>query len=98
LRADSPQVAALGAIEVLVVEAEQCHFCRDAEAVLEDLGRRFPLRIRRLALTSPEGMEVARRAQAPFPPVVLIGGRLFGYGRISARKLERHLERISEGR
>jgi glutaredoxin len=90
--------AATGEIEVLVVGTDQCHFCHDADALLDGLAARFPLRVRRIEIASVEGMEVARSVRAPFPPVVLIDGRLFGYGRISARKLERHLERLSEGR
>jgi hypothetical protein len=85
-------------IEVLVVEAEQCHFCADAATVLDDLSRRYPIRIRRLDLTSPEGAEVVRRSGAPFPPVVFVEGRLFGHGRISARKLEQQLAGLTDGR
>ena len=82
-------------IEVLVVESEACRFCRELETTLTALDRRFPLRIRRLDLLSSEGSEVVRRTRAPFPPVVLVEGRLFGYGRISARKLDRHLSRLA---
>lgn len=82
------------AIEVVMVEAEDCHYCAHAGEVLADLARRYPLDIRRVDLSTGEGSELMRRARAPFPPVLLIGGALFGHGRVSARKLERHLQSL----
>lgn len=79
-------------VDVLVVEAADCHLCRHAHDVLDGLSGRYPLRVRSIDMTSTEGMAVIRRTRAPFPPVVLVDGRLFGHGRLSARKLEQCLK------
>ena len=38
-------------------------------------------------LDSPAGRAALARWRVPFPPIVLVDGSLFGYGRISERKL-----------
>jgi hypothetical protein len=42
-------------------------------------------------MTSDEGRSLVVRHRAPFPPILLVDGAFFGYGRISRGKLERHL-------
>jgi hypothetical protein len=46
-------------------------------------------------LSSEEGLGLLVRHQVPFPPILLVDGAFFGYGRISRRKLEEHLARLS---
>jgi thiol-disulfide isomerase/thioredoxin len=79
----------MSTIDVVYVTAERCHFCDRGRTVLAELAQRYPLRIREVALTSEEGRELAARWRVPYPPIVLIGGRLTGYGRLSAKALER---------
>lgn len=83
-------------IEVTLVTAPGCHFCEDAAQLLEELRPSAPLVIREVDLTSDEGRELAIRHRVPFPPILIIDGVYFGHGRISRRKLERHLDDLSQ--
>jgi hypothetical protein len=47
---------------------------------------------RRSVSESEIGQAALARWRVPFPPLLLIDGELFGYGRISARKLRRNFE------
>lgn len=84
-------------IQVTLVASAGCHFCHDADRLLDDLAQRFPLSIERLDLTSTEGADIARRFRVPFPPVLLIDSQYHAHGRISERKLTRALTRLVEG-
>jgi hypothetical protein len=77
-----------------LVAAPRCHFCDDAAELLEDLGARYLLTIREVALESDEGTAIAARFRVPFPPVLLINGDYFGHGRVSRRKLTKTLNTI----
>ncbi len=79
-------------IEILLVTARRCHFCDDASKLLADLADGYPLRVRKVELTSDEGTAIAARYRVPFPPVLLIDGTYFGHGRISRRKLVKALD------
>jgi glutaredoxin len=81
-------------IEVVLLGAPACHFCDDAQVLLNELGTRMPLAVRKVELHSEEGRALAVEHRIPFPPLVLVNGKYFGHGRISARKLERHLDSI----
>lgn len=78
-------------LELTYVVADRCHFCDRGRQVLAELAGRLDLHIREVELTSEEGRAAAAVWQVPFPPIVLIEGRLIGYGRLSARRLEREL-------
>ena len=84
-------------IHLKLVTSAGCHFCREADQLLDNLGQRFPLSIERIDLTSPEGVELARRFRVPFPPVLLIDGQYHAHGRISERKLTGALTRLVDG-
>ena len=78
-------------IDVVVVTSPGCHFCDNALRLLEELAETSPLRIARLPLSSDVGRTLLVRHRVPFPPILMIDGEFFGYGRISRRKLEAHL-------
>ena len=79
------------AIPLTYVTAPRCGFCELGRGVLADLAGEFPLAMREIALNSPEGREAATRWRVPYPPIVLVDGRLAGYGRLSAKRLRRVL-------
>lgn len=79
------------AIEVVVVSSAGCHYCDEALLLLGDLAERMPLKIEVVPLSSDEGRSLLVRHRVPFPPILLIDGEFFGYGRISRRKLEAFL-------
>ena len=83
-------------IEIVLVTAPGCHFCEDAADFLDELDSPAPLLVRELPLNSDEGRALAVRHRVPFPPILLIDGVLFGHGRISHRKLERHLAELTQ--
>lgn len=82
-------------IEVLVVTSPGCHFCEDALGLLHELAETFPMRVQMVSLHSEQARSLVVRHRVPFPPILMIEGELFGYGRISRRKLEAHLSRIA---
>lgn len=81
-------------VDVVVVTSPGCHFCDDALGLLEELAETTELRIETIPLASERGRSLLVRHRVPFPPIVMIDGEFFGYGRISRRKIEAHLERL----
>jgi thiol-disulfide isomerase/thioredoxin len=88
-------LAAVPAIDVVVVEAPGCHLCDDAIRVLHEAAKDHPLSLRRVDLASAEGRAVVRRFRAPMPPVVTVDGELLGWGRLSRGKLRCRLEELA---
>ena len=78
--------------EVTVVRSAGCHLCDDALAALEEISAQFPLSVRVVDFDSPEGRELRRQHRPPMPPLVLVDGQLFGWGRLSRGKFRRLLE------
>ncbi len=83
------------AVDVLVVTAPGCHFCEAATRLLDELAEVTPLNVRTVPLASDEGRHLVVKHRVPFPPIVLIDGDYFGYGRISERKLKARLMQFS---
>jgi glutaredoxin len=77
--------------EVVLLTKEDCHFCEQAKDVLARLRGEYELHIREVTLESEEGRSLALESGAPFPPVVLLNGATFSYGRLSERKLRKAL-------
>ncbi len=79
-------------IDVLVLSQPDCHYCEHAEAVLARVGRDYPLAVRHLSLDSDQGRNLAARHGVLFAPGILLDGTMFSYGRVSERRLRRHLD------
>lgn len=77
--------------EVVLLTKEDCHFCEQAKVVLGRLQGEYELDVRELPLESEEGRELAERSGALFPPVLIVDGEPFSYGRLSERKLRKAL-------
>jgi hypothetical protein len=86
------EVGSQGSLEAVLVTAPRCHLCEEAKALLAELEDSSPLRVRLGELSSREGLALSRRFGMGFPPLLLIDGERFGHGRISRRKLVRHLD------
>lgn len=82
-------------VEITLLTQAHCTFCDLAKEILDRLGRDYPLQVRELDLTSPEGKRLAATAGVLFAPGVLLDGEAFSYGRLSERKLRRTLDRRS---
>ena len=73
---------------------QDCVYCDHAKQVLDRIADDYPLVVRSLTLESPQGGALARSVGAVFAPVLLIDDGLFSFGRLSERKLRRHLDRV----
>jgi glutaredoxin len=83
-------------VEIVLVTAPGCHFCDGASRLLDEMKAEMPLAVKTMPLSSEEGLGLLVRHQVPFPPILLVDGVFFGYGRISRRKLEEHLARLAQ--
>lgn len=84
-------------INVIVVTSPGCHFCDEALSLLGELAETYSLRRENVPLSSEVGRTLLVRHRVPFPPILMIEGEFFGYGRISRRKLEAHLVSLMAG-
>jgi len=75
------------ASHVELITSTGCHYCGFAREVLDRVARDVPLTVTEVDLESPDGQAALSRWRVPFPPIILLDGTLFGYGRISERKL-----------
>ena len=82
-------------IEVTLLTQADCRFCDIATAVLARVGEDHPLTVRHIDLDSTHGRALATRHGVLFAPGVLLDGEMFSYGRLSERRLRRHLARRS---
>jgi len=78
-------------VEVLLVTAEDCHFCAHAKEVLSRMAQRYPLSVSAIPWTSDAGRQLAQRDGIVFPPGIYVDGAFFGYGRLSEGKLQKWL-------
>lgn len=83
------------AVRVELLTQADCASCEDAKEILSALGRDFPLELLMTDLATAEGQQLAAASGVLFPPGILIDGEPFSYGRPSAKKLRRELERRS---
>jgi glutaredoxin len=80
-------------VQVTVVHAPACHFCEDARAALDELGRVHALTVAFVEADSDRGRELIERHRAPMFPLVLVDGAFFSSGRLPRRKLVKLLGR-----
>lgn len=81
-------------LDVLILVQAGCHFCHDAQALLDRLAGEYPLRIHTLDMGTPEGEKTALESGLLFPPGILLQGRPFCYGRPSEGKLRLAIEQL----
>lgn len=75
-----------------LVTASDCHLCEHAEAVLERIGRDLPISLHTIDVESAEAQSLAvRGVPLAFLPVLVGGGRLIAYGRLSEKRLRKEL-------
>lgn len=79
---------------ITLITDSGCGLCDHAKAVLARVNEEYPLTVREIALSSEEGRHLARDAGVMFPPGVIIDGQLFAHGRVSEKKLRRHLAAV----
>lgn len=92
---DTREAGRLRLTEIMLVSASACHLCADAREALDALAREFPIEIREVDVASAEGRAIVERFRPPMPPVVLVDGMLFSFGRLPRMKLRRHMEQAA---
>ncbi|MGI8720912.1 MAG: glutaredoxin family protein [Geodermatophilaceae bacterium] len=80
-------------IEVTLLTQSDCQSCDHATTVLATVEKDHPMTVRRVDLDSDDGRALAARHGVLFAPGVLLDGKMFSYGRLSERRLRRHLAR-----
>lgn len=84
-------------VAVALLTQDQCKFCDDAKAILDELAVEFPLDVTLVDLGTVEGRSLAASGGVMFPPGVFVNGDAICYGRVSKRKLRKELARRSGG-
>lgn len=79
-------------IDISLLTRSDCRYCAHAAEVLARVGRDHPLTVTRIALDSERGAALAVRHGVLFAPGILLDGEMFSYGRLSERRLRRHLD------
>jgi glutaredoxin len=83
-------------IDVCVLTQPDCRYCDHAAQVLFKVAQDYPLAVTLIPLSSAHGAELAARHGVAFAPGILLDGQMFGYGRLSERRLRRHLARPAQ--
>ncbi len=80
-------------VEITLLTQENCAFCEQAKEVLKRLSNEYPISVRELDLSTPEGQRLAWHGGVMLPPGIFVAGDPFSYGRPSEKKLRRELDR-----
>ncbi len=88
-------VSPSSAADITLLTQIECALCEQAKDVLNRVRRDHRLTVREIDLASAQGTALAVRHGLLFAPGVLINGHPFSHGRLSERKLRRHLERTA---
>lgn len=76
-------------VSILLYERPGCHLCDDAEQLLLRLGRRYPLTLQKIDITTDP--DLVRRFDVRIP-VIVVAGALELDAPIDARSLEQALK------
>jgi hypothetical protein len=87
-----------GQLRITYLTAPACRLCEHGRGLLDGMADRFAFVVREVDMLSDEGRQLVARSRIPFPPAVLLEGRLVAHGRLSRRRLERELEHIARTR
>lgn len=74
--------------KIIVVAAEGCSCCQDAEEVLEEIKKEYPqIEIEKVDMTSDRGQELVVKHQIMNSPGIIINDNLFSVGELERDKL-----------
>lgn len=82
-----------GPIQITLLTQDDCGFCDHAKQVLDRPNTEYPLRVTEIDLATEHGQALAQQTGVLFAPGVLVNGAPFYFGRLSERKLRRHLDK-----
>ena len=72
---------------ILLLTAPGCHWCDEAEALIEKLAAEFELETATCSTEDEAGRSLALASGVLFPPGLFVNDELLQYGRPSERKL-----------
>ncbi|MGH2797817.1 MAG: glutaredoxin family protein [Thermoleophilaceae bacterium] len=81
-------------IEVLLLTAPGCHWCDEAQALIDRLASEFELRTATCSTEDDEGRGLVVAGGILFPPAIFVNGQFLQYGRPSERKLRARLAEV----
>jgi glutaredoxin len=82
---------------VLLLTAQDCHFCEHGKETLDALGREFSLDVEEVALESERGQQLVTEFGVLLPPALFLDGSFVGFGRVSERRLRKLLQKRMTG-
>ena len=80
---------------ITLVHSTACHFCDEAEDVLAELGEQYAIDVTLLAAESAAGAALLAEHRPAMYPLVLVDDAYFSNGRLSRKKLVKHLDAVS---
>jgi glutaredoxin len=81
---------------VALLVQDNCVLCEQAKEVLARVADDFPLVVEEIDLGSEQGRRLAQRGGVMFAPGTFVDDQMFGFGRLSEKKLRRALQRRSD--
>ena len=84
------------ATKVTLVHSPACHFCDDAEEVLYELSKDYPIDVSVVYIDSALGATLVAVHRPAMNPLVLVDGQFFSSGRLPRKKLITLLERRAD--
>jgi glutaredoxin len=78
---------------ITLLVQENCGLCEHAKDVLARVAEDFPIQTEEVHLGSDRGRQLAQRGGVMFAPGVFVDDEMFGFGRLSEKKLRRTLQR-----
>lgn len=80
---------------ITLLTQESCVLCERAKEVLTRVAGDFPLAVAEIDLGSEQGRRLAQLRGVMFAPGIFVDDQMFGFGRLSEKKLRRALQRRS---
>ncbi len=79
---------------ITILTQESCPSCVKAKDTLALIKDDYPVDVVEVPIATYEGQQLALRLGIVFAPGILIDGEFFSYGRLSEKKLRRHLSAV----
>jgi glutaredoxin len=80
---------------IALLVQDNCMLCEQAKEALARVAGDFPLVVEEIDLASEQGRRLAQRGGVMFAPGIFLDDQMFGFGRLSEKKLRRALQRRS---
>lgn len=82
---------------VTIVDSVGCHFCADAESVIDELTSEYAIAVEHIPMASPSGVDLMQRHGAGMSPLVLLDGHFVSSGRLPRGRIRTMLDASGYG-